>query len=65
MKENAYLWEYKVGINVIIANFVCLWKCQMNRDKIQKWDRYQGYPMSNNTYSLMWSGKERHLSLGR
>ena len=21
------IWEYKVGINAIIANFVCLWKC--------------------------------------
>ena len=26
MKETANIWEYKVGINAIIANFVCSWK---------------------------------------
>ena len=28
MKEAANIREYKVGINAIIANFVCLWKCR-------------------------------------
>ena len=26
MKDTAYMWEYKVGINAIIVKFVCLWK---------------------------------------
>ena len=26
MKETANIWEHKVGINGIIANFVFLWK---------------------------------------
>ena len=26
MKESVNIWEYKVGINAIIANFVCMWK---------------------------------------
>ena len=29
MKKTANIWEYKVGINAIIADFVCLWKCRM------------------------------------
>ena len=29
MKETANVSEYKVGINAIIANFMCLWKCRM------------------------------------
>ena len=27
MEKTAYFWEYEVGIEVIIANFACLWKC--------------------------------------
>ena len=30
MKKTANIWEHKVGINAIIANFVFLWKCRMN-----------------------------------
>ena len=30
MKKTANLWDYKVGINAIIANFVHLWKFRMN-----------------------------------
>ena len=30
MKEIANIWEYKVGINAIIASFVCVWKCQVS-----------------------------------
>ena len=26
MKESTTIWEYKVGSNAIIANFVCMWK---------------------------------------
>ena len=26
MKKTTAFWEYKVGINAIIANFVCMWK---------------------------------------
>ena len=29
MKKTANIWEYKVGINAINANIVCLWKCWM------------------------------------
>ena len=29
MKKTVTLWEYKVGINAIIANFVCMWKSRM------------------------------------
>ena len=29
MKKTANIWEYKVGTNVIIANFVRLWKTQV------------------------------------
>ena len=31
MKKTTYFWEYKVGINAIIAYFVCLWKCRMKK----------------------------------
>ena len=24
------MWEYKVGINVIISNFVCMWKSRIS-----------------------------------
>ena len=30
MKKATNMWEYKVGINVNIANFVCLWKPQLS-----------------------------------
>ena len=26
MKKTTNIWEYKVEINAIIANFVCIWK---------------------------------------
>ena len=29
MKKIATMWEYKCGINAIIANFVCMWKSQI------------------------------------
>ena len=29
-KETANIWEYKVCMNGNIANFVCLWKCQLD-----------------------------------
>ena len=29
INKTANIWEYKVGINAIIANFVCLWKCRL------------------------------------
>ena len=29
MKKTANAWEYKVGINAIIANFVCMWKSRI------------------------------------
>ena len=29
MKKTANRWEYKLGIIAIIANFVCLYKCQL------------------------------------
>ena len=27
--ETANIWEYIVGNNAIVANFVCLWKARM------------------------------------
>ena len=30
IRETENIWEYKVGINAIIANCVCLWKCQLS-----------------------------------
>ena len=27
--KTVILWEYKVGINAIIANFVCIWKSRL------------------------------------
>ena len=35
IRETAIIWEDKVGINAIIANFVCLWKCRMGRVQIE------------------------------
>ena len=29
MKKTANILEYKVGINAIIDNFVCMWKCRL------------------------------------
>ena len=29
MKTNANVQEYKIGINAIITNFVCIWKSRM------------------------------------
>ena len=29
MKIAANIWEHKVGINAIIANFVCTWKSRI------------------------------------
>ena len=29
MKKTANIWEYKVGINAIIANFVCMGKTRI------------------------------------
>ena len=26
MKKTINIWEYEVGSNAIIANFVCMWK---------------------------------------
>ena len=37
MKKTANIWEYKVGFKAIIANLVCLWKCQI---QIQIPDHY-------------------------
>ena len=31
MKKTANIWEYKVGINAIIANFVCMWKTRIHK----------------------------------
>ena len=31
MKETSNIWEYQVGINAIIANFVCFWKCRTSQ----------------------------------
>ena len=36
MKETANIWEYKVGNNGNIANFVCLWKCRITCNWVQK-----------------------------
>ena len=33
MKETANILEYKVGINAIIANFVCIWKSRFDETK--------------------------------
>ena len=29
MKKTATMWEYKVGNNAIIANFMCMWKSRI------------------------------------
>ena len=29
MKTTANIWQQKVGINAIVASFVCLWKCRI------------------------------------
>ena len=29
--KTAYFWEYKIDINAIIANFVCLWKMSFHQ----------------------------------
>ena len=28
-KETANIWDYKIGNNAIISNYVCLWKTQL------------------------------------
>ena len=34
MKKTANIWEYKVGINAIIANLVCMLKSRIHENKI-------------------------------
>ena len=29
MKKTANIWEYKVGIKAVIANFLCMWKSRL------------------------------------
>ena len=51
MKKTAYKWEYKVVINAIIANIVCLWKFQLRVQKLDTesslWQEGQDYWMSS------------------
>ena len=35
MKKTANIWEYKVGVNAIIANFMFIWKSRKNQNMYQ------------------------------
>ena len=39
MKKTATVLEYKVGIDAIIANFVCLWKSRIQELSILRFPR--------------------------
>ena len=43
MKKTASTWEYKVGINVIIAKLVCMWKSRMGAKDLlfQRNEKYE------------------------
>ena len=48
MKKTAIMWECKVGINDIIANFVCMWKSQFKTSSLKFIKVNQKYVILNN-----------------
>ena len=61
MKKAGNIWEYKVEINAVIANFVCLRKCRMESHTLhniqncisEQWCHFYNFHMFESNVSVL------------